>query len=154
MEAQKSPLILNNFLLINHEYHFIQPENDENVNIPAITDQYKLFIDFAVNQIDKNLSQLFTKIGINNIDKPLPGYHLFIEGVCIFSFNEEEKLSDQNKSDLLYFSGLNICINSLRNVLATITSNGPFGKYTLPSIDVNKLLQDKQEEINKKKESK
>ena len=145
MEAHKSPLILNNFLLINHEYHFIQPQQDENVNIPAIIDKYKLFIDFAVNQVDNNLYQLFTKIDVNNIEKPLPGYSLFIEGVCIFSFDEKKETTKKSKSDLLHISGLNICINSLRNIIATITSNGPFGKYTLPSIDVNKLLNDKQE---------
>ena len=33
---------------------------------------------------------------------------------------------------------------------ATITANGPFGKYTLPSIDVNQLLSAKQSQTTPK----
>ena len=94
--------------------------------------------------------QLFTKIAVNNIKKPLPGYVLFVEGVCFFSFDNSKKLTDQEKSNLLHFSGLNICINSLRNILATTTAHGPFGKYTLPSINVSQLLADKHAKSTKK----
>jgi len=147
MKAYKSPLILNNFLLLNHRYHFIQPPNDKKINILDLVNKYYLDIDFAFNNIDDGVYQLFTKIAVNDIEKPLPGYVLFIEGMCIFTFDKNIELTDQDKSDLLHISGLNICINSLRNILATITANGPFGKYSLPSIDVNKLL------INKHKQS-
>ncbi|WMJ72152.1 preprotein translocase subunit SecB [Cytophagaceae bacterium ABcell3] len=115
---------------------------------------YNIDIDFALKSIDENLFQLFTKININDLEKPLPGYVLFIEGVCIFAFDKPEELSNKEKSNLLHISGLNICINSLRNNLTIATANGPLGKYTLPSIDVNKLLIDKQAEQNTKKANK
>ncbi|MFA6400283.1 MAG: hypothetical protein WCX31_01450 [Salinivirgaceae bacterium] len=144
MEAHKSPLILNNFLLLNLEYHFIQPQAEMDINIPETTNQYFIDIDFAFQGMADELVQLFTKIGINNNDNVLPGYQLFIEGVCAFSFDSKEELTEIDISNLLHLSGLNICINSLRNIIATITANGPFGKYTLPSINVNQLLADKQ----------
>lgn len=154
MKAQKSPLILNDFLLINHNYHFIQPKQSDKINIPELTNKYSIDIDFVFNTIDKELFQLFTKINVNDLDKPLPGYILFIEGVCVFSFDNGNELSDTEKNNLLYVSGLNICINSLRNILATTTANGPFGKYILPSIDVNKLFIDKQSQISENKQNK
>lgn len=147
MKAKKSPLILNSFLLINHNYQFIQQE-EVPFNI-EIMEQYPIEIDYVIQEANDGMYQLFTKIDINNIDKPLPGYKLFIEGVCIFSFDKTNQISNSDKSALLHLSGISIGINSLRNILSTITSNGPFGKYTLPSIDVNQLLEDKRQLENK-----
>lgn len=149
MKAYKSPLILHDFLLLNHEYQFIQPTTD-NGNIKELIEDYNLDIDFVFNSMDNDMMQLFTKIKVNNIEEPLPGYVLFVEGVCIFKFDKSSKLNEKEKDNLLYVSGLNICINSLRNILATTTSNGPFGKYTLPAINVNKLFEDKQDLVSAK----
>jgi len=147
MKAKKSPLVLNSFLLLNHNYQFIQ-QAEVPFNI-EIMEQYPIEIDFVIQEANDGFYQLFTKIEINKIDKPLPGYKLFIEGVCIFSFDKNTQLSDNDKSSLLHISGISIGINSLRNIISTITSNGPFGKYTLPSVDVNQLLEDKRQIVEK-----
>jgi preprotein translocase subunit SecB len=55
---------------------------------------------------------------------------------------------------MLHFSGINICVNSLRNIIATVTANGLFGKYTLPSIDVNQLIADKNQLSEKQNQPK
>jgi len=149
MKAKKSPLILNSFLLLNHKYQFIQPSDTPDIN--DIMDKYYIDIDYAIKSGADGFYQLFSKIGINNIDKPLPGYKLFIEGVCIFSFDNSKEIPKLIKNQLLYASGINICINSLRNIIAIITANGPFGKYTLPAIDVNHLMADKKRISQKKK---
>jgi len=147
MKAKKSPLVLNSFLLLNHNYQFIQ-QAEVPFNI-EIMEQYPIEIDFVIQEANDGFFQVFTKIDVNNIDKPLPGYKLFIEGVCIFSFGKNEQISDNDKSSLLHISGISIGINSLRNIISTITANGPFGKYTLPSIDVNQLLEDKRQIVEK-----
>ena len=154
MKVSKSPLILNNFFLLNLDYQFKQPDKKLETNVPDLTDSYNIEIDYAFQKPEKETYQLFTKIGVNDNEEPLPGYILFIEGVCIFTFDRQIELSEQNKSNLLHFSGLNICINSLRNILATTTANGPFGRYTLPSIDVNVLLDDKRKQSVKERKSK
>lgn len=100
-------------------------------------------IDYAIPESVDDNYQLYTKIGVNSVEKPSPGYVLFIEGVCVFTINKSHKLTEEDISNLLHFSGISICINSLRNILGTATAHGPFGKYTLPSIDVKKLLADK-----------
>lgn len=152
MKAYKAPLKLNNFLLLNHHYSFIHPEEGKEINIVETVSQYILDIDFTFREIGKDEYQLFTKIGVNDPKKPLPGYILFVEGVCFFSFDDSKELTPQDKSNLLHISGLNICINSLRNILASTTAHGPFGKYTLPAIDVGQLLKDKQAKSEKKEE--
>jgi preprotein translocase subunit SecB len=141
MKAKKSPLALKAFLLLNNKYQFIRGKDKQDVS--ALMEDYDIDIDYAIIRDNEGEYQLFTKIGINNIENPLPGYKIFIEGVSIFSFDEKLHVSERDKKMLLHISGLNICINSLRNVISIITSNGPFGKYTLPSIDVNQLLKDK-----------
>ena len=84
----------------------------------------------------------------------MPGYSLFTEGVSIFSFNTKSKLSEKEKSDFLWTSGVSISINNLRNYISAITSYCPFGKYTLPSVDLTSLLNTKRKELNKKGKSK
>jgi len=149
MKANKSPLMLNDFLLLKSNYQFIQPENPD-FNLGELMDQYPIDLDFTVQRVQDNLFHLYTKIHINQETKPLPGYILFIEGVSLFSFDEKVNLNEEEKANLLHFSGLNITINSLRNILASLTANGPFNKYTLPSIDVNKLLDDKKKLLEEK----
>lgn len=152
MKAKKSPLLLNSFLLLNHNYQFIQ-QAEVPFNI-EIMEQYPIEIDFVIQEANDGFCQLFTKIEINNIDKPLPGYKLFIEGVSIFSFDKNAQVSENDKASLLHISGISIGINSLRNIISTITSNGPFGKYTLPPIDVNQLLEDKRQNVEKQNKTK
>jgi len=149
MKAKKSPMILKSFLLLNHKYQFIHTAEEPDVK--KIMDDYLIDVDYAIKSDDKGYFNLFTKIGVNNIDKPSPGYKLFIEGVCIFWFDNKKQISQTLKSQLLHGSGINICINNLRNILSVTTANGPFGRYLLPSLDVNQLLADKRQISQKKK---
>lgn len=140
MLAKKSPLILKNFLLLRQTFQFIQPE--EEVAISEITDKYAIDIDFAINKPD-DFYQCFLKIEINQADTALPGYQIFIEGVGIFAIDNSFQLSEEERGNLIQYSSISICINSLRSIISNITSFAPFGKYILPSIDVNELLKDK-----------
>lgn len=155
MKANRSPLILNNFLLLNFHFQTINPQNNKDTKkLVDYLNEYALDIDFAFKNTTKDSFQLFTIIKVNDIDKPLPGYVLRIEGVCFFTLDNSVELTEEEKSNLLQYSGLNICINNLRNILATTTANGPFNKYTLPSIDVNQLLLDKFNHINEQNQKK
>ena len=54
-----------------------------------------------------------------------------------------DSLSEENKKSLLQFSSVSIALSSLRGFITSLTANAPFGKYTLPSIDVNDLFNQK-----------
>lgn len=68
-----------------------------------------------------------------------------VEGTSIFEFNKTDNITDEDKASLLNYSGLSITINYIRGFIATLTSYAPFGRYNLPTIDVNDLLSRKHE---------
>lgn len=152
MKLVKSDLILEEFFIINSNYNFIEPE-ENSIDKKELLEGYKIDIDFIVRDIknEDNKYIIFTKVEINRDDNQIPGYDIFAEGVSIFSFNLNSKLTDREKSDFLWHSGVSISINNLRNFLGSMTSYCPLGKYTLPSVDLTSLLNTKKEMLNKSK---
>ena len=69
-----------------------------------MVDNYEIDIDFVVRDIknEENKYLIFTKLNINNKEKQLEGVSLFAEGVSIFSFNGNAKLTESEKSDYLW----------------------------------------------------
>jgi preprotein translocase subunit SecB len=143
MIALRSVFDLQEFVILKNFYEF-QPPPKGNVSISELTADYIIDIDFTIKPQNKeHLSfQVFVKIEVNK-DFVLPGYDLFIEGLGFFKFDKKDGLSDDEKLTFLQTSGISICINCLRSILGGLTAHGPFGKYLLPSIDVNDLLNQK-----------
>ena len=103
-------------------------------------ESYNIDIDFVAQDLKNEIIQLFVKIEVNLSEQKQSGYSIFSEGVGIFEFDKDLQLSDNDKFNFIYISGLSICINSLRAIITNVTSYAPFGKYSLPSIDINELL--------------
>lgn len=140
MKPQLSPLVLNDFAIINCNFKFTAPPNK--TNIRKIVEEYALDIDFAIVKDEEN-TRVFIKTAINQGDNNLPGYSIFAEGVAIFELISNASLSEEDKKSLLQYSAVSIAINSLRGFISSLTANAPFGKYIFPSIDVNNLFQQK-----------
>jgi preprotein translocase subunit SecB len=155
MIALKSVFDLQEFVILRNTYEFKPPEKG-NIIVSDIISKYLIDIDYTIKAKGKeNLQfQIFVKIEINK-DFIQPGYSLFIEGVGFFKFEKSHQLSDDEKLSFLQTSGISICINCLRSLMGGLTAYGPFGKYLLPSIDVNDLVEQKvlkmQETVKKKK---
>lgn len=146
MTPKLSPLKLNDFAIINCNFNFTAPP--EKSNVREIVDEYSLDLDFAIIK-DDDISRVFIKTAINHGDNKLPGYSIFAEGVAIFELTSVNSLSEEDKKSLLQYSGVSIAINSLRGFITSLTANAPFGKYILPSIDVNNLFQQKLAKVKK-----
>lgn len=151
MKAIESDLVLEDFFIIDSNYKFIKSD-DNTVNIKTYFKEYNIDIDFIVTNANDNKDRyiIYAKVFINQNENKLPGYSMFAESVSIYRFKKKSKLSDTDKSDLLWQSGVSISINYLRNYLTTKTAFCPLGKYTLPTLDLGKLLQTKFKELNKK----
>lgn len=147
MKPQLSPLVLNDFAIINCNFKFTAPP--DKTSIRKIVEEYDLDIDFATVK-DEEKIRIFIKAAINQGDNNLPGYSIFAEGVAIFELISSTSLSAEDKKSLLQYSAVSIAINSLRGFISVLTANAPFGKYILPSIDVNNLSQQK---TNRQKKS-
>lgn len=146
MKPKISPLILLDFAILNSSFKFIAPP--DNTDIRKLISEYLLDIDFAIIQ-DSDNTRVFIKAAINQNDNTLSGYSIFAEGVAIFNISQTANLTEEDKKSLLQFSAVSISLNSLRGFISSLTANAPFGRYILPSIDVNDLLQQKIKTISK-----
>ena len=93
------------------------------------------------------------KCGVNfNQDKPKIGYELFTEIVNVYDISKLQKnINNDNIKKIVIFSGLGIAINNIRNYLYNITNQGPFKEYLLPAIDVQSIIEIKNQKANKVK---
>lgn len=154
MKSLRSPLILEDFAILDCEYNFTSADSDEVKDIESLIDNYVIDIDFGMSDNDLGNIIFFAKISINRNEefKPIhPGYSIFVEGASVFSFDEKSALSDDEKATLLSYSALSITINNLRGFISALTAFAPFGKYMLPAIDVNNLLEQKKASSEKVK---
>jgi preprotein translocase subunit SecB len=146
MTPQSSPLKLLDFAIINSSFKFIAPP--DNTDIRVSVSQYDLDVDFAIIQQPEN-SRVFIKAAINQIEVEKPGYAIFAEGVAVFDLDKNTTLSEEDKKALLQYSAVSIALNSLRGFIASLTANAPFGRYILPSLDVNDLFKQKAAMVQK-----
>ncbi|KIA90496.1 hypothetical protein [Kaistella jeonii] len=142
MKPILSPLILLDFSILNSNFHFIAPGDDDEIGNDLFSD-YEIDLDFAIFNEDD--TKIFVKVAINQIENPAAGYSIFAEGVAFFKLDESVSLSEDDKISLLQFSGFSITLNSLRGFITALTSIAPLGKYILPSIDVNDAFRQKSE---------
>lgn len=146
MKAQISPLNLLDFAIINCSLKFIAPT--ENTDIRKLVSEYPLDIDFAIIQ-ESDRTRVFIKTAINQEEHEMPGYSIFAEGVAMFELSKSATLTEEDKKALLQYSAVSIALNSLRGFISSLTANAPFGKYILPSIDINDLFRQKAKSVQK-----
>lgn len=140
MIASPSSLILKDFAIINTNCEVIPFENS-NSDFNTLQNSYPIDIDFGLQEDkNKNLSVVFIKITIN--PEKEKGYYVFVEGMGVFTFDENSNISDEEKHKFAP-SAINICITSLRAYIANLTTYYPFGKFNFPTINMTDLLKQK-----------
>lgn len=149
MIIKKSPFDLQDFVIINNVFRYKNPPND--VDPEQLFSEYKIDIDYIFQTEDELFFQVFIKVLINESGEK-DGYSFTTEGIGFFQF--ESDVSTKEKVNYLNFSGIPMCINSIRSFVGLLTSHSPMGKYLLPSIDLNDLVEQKNERIKKVKKNK
>lgn len=145
MIAKTSPLQLTDFQLLNLQYRFVNPTDTDGINTDALFDRYGIEVDFAIKRQDDTNFTIFTKAAVNQAELQ-PGYVLFAEGVSTFRITEPSALPPDKLQNLVVFSGVGIAMQQLRSRVADLTSFAPFGKYMLPTLDMDDLLEQKKDE--------
>jgi len=153
MKIIKSPLILHDFYVLESKCKFNDTPQKNKINTKKLFESYNLDFNFTAKKQNSGEIFLFCKISINDIDSPLPGYIIFIESVTILGFNVKANLTEHQKAEFVFGSGLSIAINNLRSHISNITAIFPFNKYQLPAIDVSALHKEKRKDLAKKKKS-
>lgn len=154
MKPLLSPLILKDFAITENKFTFTSVNEGIN-DLEELFNSYPIDIDFGYSENDLYIT-ISVKVQVNNADNPdiLGGYSIIAEGTSIFEFNNKVKLSNDERASLLNYSGLSITINHVRGFIAALTSYAPFGRYNLPTIDVNSLLSKKKDQLNCDRSSK
>ena len=140
MEIKKSQLEILNYVALNITFNSILCDEKEEIDIY----QYPIEIDFGLNESENNLKTFFIKVWSNFNDNPDPGYSFSVETVTLFRIENAEKLDGQTMNNLLTYSILGIAYSNLRGIISNISNTGPFGRYILPSIDLQDLVSKKQ----------
>lgn len=141
MKTKNSQLIFKEFYILASSLISIPLEDESD----GLINDFSIDIDFDIYKSEEieNEFRIIVSIDGNDDENPTPGYcfGIIIEGYFGFDF---DKKNDQNEIDvLLTRSAIPILIGQLRNYLSTITAMSPYGKYILPSIDMNDLLEQK-----------
>ncbi len=145
MIVEKSPLILCDFFLLKSDYRFVFPEKSVNAdNVKKWFDNYKVDVDFQI-QGEQTSFNVYVKMLVNYEEEVLPGYSMFAEGVGMFKF-EGEGIDEKGKSELMHYSAVPIVINSLRTYIGNQTAYGPWGKFVVPTFDLNALFAAKEKQ--------
>ncbi|MDB5246424.1 MAG: hypothetical protein JWQ40_818 [Segetibacter sp.] len=140
MKPNISPLHVLDFAITAMDFSIVSSQNEEE-DLTSYFQKYEIDIDFTLSK-DQFLT-VYIKTEINRSEEKLPGYTLMAEAACIFKFDEEAGLPDNIQQNLEGFSTIYIALNSLRGLISNFTANGPFGRYILPSIDLNDLIEKK-----------
>ena len=146
MKPKASPLNIIDFAIINFEINFSPPKKEgAHEDLREYFPQYSLDIDFDIHS--DSILQVFIKARINKDENSLPGYIIYAEICCLFSFDESAKITQEARNNIEGFSTIYMALNNLRGFISQITANAPIGRYILPSIDLNDLIEKKKQKI-------
>jgi len=144
MIAVPSEIHLESFAVLQSHYEFNPPKRNPK-DLQQLFKLYEINIDFAHHISEDKTIQVFTKISVNQIEKPMPGYQLFVEGAAVFSLDKTVELTEDEENNLKFYSTVNILIGYLRNTLTAITASSPLGPYLLPPLNMSDLFRKKSE---------
>lgn len=149
MQVKKSPLLLEEVYIIASNIISV-PETEEST---GQLNEFDIDVDFEifVSDQDTDARRVVVSVSGNDPDNPVPGYCFSIVAQGTFNYNKEEKIRKKDKDILLTHSAIPIVIGQIRSYISTLTALGPFGSYLLPSIDMNHLLESKNQ-VSKEEE--
>jgi len=100
--------------------------------------------DFEIQNKDDEINVFRVRFIINiGPKRDCSGYKIFSEVEAYFSVPLSEDEEEVNQEKIKFSrSAVAMVISYLRSYIKTLTYNCPFGKYTLPAIDLPKLFDD------------
>lgn len=131
-----------NFVILNFDMKFIKGSDDTKTDIKEFFNNYELAVDYDVVK-EGYMVRNVIRASINQIENPLPGYSLFAESSCIFEFDRKKYMEKKARDKFVGLSSLNIALPFLRGYIGAITASAPYGKYILPLIDIDNLIEQK-----------
>ncbi len=154
MKAKPSPLRLKHFELVESQFKFIVPQEEEIDDVGHLFDNYPLEVDFSHQDLEEGLIQVSCHVKVNKARSPLPGYSMLAAAIGVFEIQVAEELDASKLGNLKFYSTLNMMINNLRNIIFQQSNLGPMKGYLLPPIDVLDLFAKKHKQQKRQQRKK
>jgi len=143
VKCELTELQLLEIISLDHSVETIYSKNHSDQDDCDLS-KHNIEADFEIQNNDDQIN-IFRVIFVLKITPfaSLPGYRISSKVEAYFSVPLCENESDINDSKKKYSrSSIAIVISYLRAYLKTLTYNCPYGKYTLPAINLPKLFND------------
>jgi preprotein translocase subunit SecB len=142
MKPIRSELKIIDFAVLSMNFEFVAMQPSQKPINPAIYfHDYELDLDFRI--FKEKVIRVIMSVDVNKVRDPLPGYKISAKVATLFQFEEKTNLTAEQRQSIEGFSTIYMALNNLRGILSAFTANAPFGRYTLPSVDLNDLIRKK-----------
>ena len=147
MLASSSPLTILDYAITKMDFSLV-PFSKQVEDVHEVFSSYEIDIDFDI-YVNKAFIRVTMSAKINQGKIKKEGYSICAEAGCFFKFDEKtsKMLTDQQRHEIEGFSTVYMTLNALRGLVSNFTANAPFGRYLLPSIDLNKLIAEKRNQV-------
>jgi hypothetical protein len=144
MKPVRSELKIIDFAVLAMTFEFVAMQPSQKPINPAIYfHDYELDLDFRI--FKGKVIRVVMSVDVNKVKDPLPGYRISAKVATLFQFEDRTNLTAEQRQSIEGFSTIYMALNNLRGILSAFTANAPFGRYTLPSVDLNDLIHKKME---------
>ena len=141
MEVARSVLSFENFWVLHSSCTFIEEETNSEVDLFSLP----MYVDFDVTETKEGFFNVYLDVNINSDDNARSGYAIFVSVFGLFYLNEIDKLSQMDIEEYSFFSAVPMLLGSTRGFIQNLTSNGLYGQYLLPTINLEDLIDQKME---------
>ncbi|OQX79672.1 MAG: hypothetical protein B6D61_03190 [Bacteroidetes bacterium 4484_249] len=142
---QSKDFIINRFYLTKSVLFCIFSDDDKRIRLDKLELEYDY--DIFTSETKPGILNLVVSFSIRCNEDEKPGYYFDVEAVGEFTLKNAALRTDKIRKQYILFTALPVVINSLRTYLQNITSMHYFGTYKLPSVDLMKLIESKQEDV-------
>ncbi|HNX37690.1 MAG TPA: hypothetical protein PL124_02060 [Candidatus Cloacimonadota bacterium] len=139
-----SPIQQSQFVVLEASVKLFVPDNTTEID----TSKSPIDLDYDIYQSLETPHKLRIILTIRgNMNEEVPGYVLLLKTGSEFDISPDLAPSSQEFQDFVKRAALPCVINEARAYLQSMTIFLPFGKFTLPMLDINDLLQQKNEQL-------
>jgi len=153
MKAKFSNLKFKNYILKNSKFSTTLKSGDNVLTVKKKIHNRLFNVDFDIFENADNQNLFYIELVIDsfpNVKRKTSGYDFQISLIANFELENSENIAEEKQNQYVLYSALPMVISIARSEISHITSNGMFGKYILPAINLPELVDEyiKKEQVD------
>jgi preprotein translocase subunit SecB len=148
IKAIHSDLQMVKFAITEMQLSYIRPAGEDWEDAVTFED-YSVAFDLDARHRPEHPDEFyfFMEVWINQEEKPLPGYKIYVAGNGLFRIAHLGTKDKETLHNLQVISPASLMVNTLRSAISDATSYSVLGRYNLPAIDILSLIRAKADEL-------